>query len=103
MYYTSIEEIKYPELHDAVLLASVLMKNRCNSQLKSVYMDPNGECAITFSGKLSDDDIEQIKLQFTSPYADEITVSDEDYEYIPKENVTRYYTPDGFDCRIKHW
>lgn len=58
-------------------------------ELVKVYMDPKGECQLTFVSKLTEDTLLKIKQCFL-PKA--TTVSKDEYLY--GDNYTEYYTPD---------
>lgn len=98
MLWTPIDRIEYDFLRVAVKLSNKIIKNRNkNNYLLSIYMDKKGECTLTFKGKLSLEDIYQVKLQFSSPYEETSPVSEEDYQY--SNDMTFIYTPDGLDLR----
>ena len=59
MYYTSINSIDIPFLHDAALVCGMKGYN-----LRNLYIDKNGECAVAFWGTLSINDIATIIQNF---------------------------------------
>ena len=54
MYATTLNDIENAFLHDAVMLCEMQ-----GYKLRSLYMDKDGECAVSFWGKLTE---EQIKI-----------------------------------------
>lgn len=98
--YRTPEKIPYSFLKDAILTIDNFVEG-----FTKIYMDPTGECAITYKGILSLMDITYIINQL-DPYSDKkVTILDysntpkesTDYEYF--ENSTTIYTKDGIDYR----
>lgn len=105
MYATSISDIKVPYLHDAALACKLK-----GFKFRSLYMDSSGECAISYYGILSEQEIAEIMLNFC--YLGEDKSYDEinpkvwkDYEFMKgnssegNPDYTTIYTPDGLDYR----
>ncbi len=64
-------------------------------ELVKVYMDQNGECQLTFVGKLTENTLLKIKQCFL-PKATAINEN----EYLYGDNYTEYYTPDGINLKV---
>lgn len=95
MIYRKVEEIKYPMLHDAVLIL-VLRK----FPFVSMYMDKTGEVCVKLSGKLSVDEVKEVILNLypMDLERDKMrVVYDVDYSY--DDGYTLVYSPDGVDLR----
>lgn len=102
MYTTTINDIENAFLHDAVMLCEMQ-----GFKLRSLYMDKDGECAVSFYGKLTEEQVKNILIQF---YLDDVLLDDihpeyyKDYRYrTPRNNCEKEYTdiftPDGIDYR----
>ena len=105
MYYTEVSTIEIPFLHDATMVCEEI-----GHKLRSIYVDPNGECAISYWGDLSLIDrarVLQNYLPYDAPF-------EECYKMAQNKNYTRWfsectakhpngytqlYTPDGIDYR----
>ena len=103
MIWNNVNEIDIPFVHDAVLLCAL-----AGMQLRSVYMDPNGELAIRFNDKLSEKNIAFVLMQL-NPYPNaETSINDIhpvnmiDYA-IQNDHQTGYsteiYSLEGIDYR----
>jgi hypothetical protein len=90
-----IEKIENPILHDAVLILEY-----AGNTFNRLYIDPNGECTITFKGKLSEDDIKLFFCNMNSEVSEYTSIDDEEIEYYTDycylRNRTEIYTKDGF-------
>lgn len=102
MYYTDIQTIDIPFLHDAALVCKEM-----GHKLRSIYMDPNGECAISYWGNLSLEDRARIFLSYLpydAPYEECYQMAQElGYcEWFKEDRpngFTTFYTPNGIDYR----
>ena len=112
MYTNSISEIENPFLADAAYVLSLREDNKRNKiyKFRSIYMDKSGECAISYYGKLTNNQIKEIMINFCYPMEDKCY--DEihpqygiDYDYNNghhangESEFTTIYTPDGLDFR----
>lgn len=94
--YKKSELKKYPQFYDAILLCEYM-----DLQWKSIYMDNNGELAITFEGKLNEEQIKTVLMHFKDIIDGDTNVEKisceylTDYEY--DGETTRIFTPDGYD------
>ena len=113
MYITSIQDIKVPFLHDAALTLSLRQNDKGENiyKLRSLYMDRSGECAISYYGRLSEQEIKEVMINYCYPYEnkcyDEIhPVYIENYTYDNghhangESDYTTIYTPDGINYKI---
>lgn len=102
MYATTLNDIENDFLHDAVMLCEMQ-----GFKLRSLYMDKDGECAVSFYGKLTEEQVKNILIQF---YLDDVLLDDihpeyyKDYSYrTPRNNhekeYTDIFTPDGINYR----
>lgn len=112
MYATSIQDIENPFLHDAALVLSLRENDKGEKTYKfrSLYMDKSGECAISYYGYLTEQQIKEVMVNFCYPgedksYDDIEPTMWRDYEYM-KGNVsegrpdyTVIYTLDSLDYR----
>ena len=104
MYATSISDISIPYLHDAakVLSYRTYANHKSVYRFRSLYIDSAGECSIDYLGKLNEDQIKEVMINFCYPGEDK-SLSDInprlgiDYEYC--DGFTEIYTPDGLDYR----
>ena len=112
MYATTINEIEIPYLQTAAQVLSYRTDAKHNSlyKLRSIYMDKSGECAISYYGILTEDQIKEIMINYCYPYEDkcydEISpVEHKDYVYCNLHGTdreapfTQIFTPDGLDYR----
>ena len=112
MYCTTIPQIENSYLHDAAMTLSHRVDSKGNSiyKLRSIYIDPSGECAISYYGHLTEQQIKEIMINFCYPYEDKSyddisPVERQDYVFsnphgTDKEGpYTQIYTPDGLDYR----
>ena len=110
MYWTEINTIEIPYIADAAYVLSLRENNKGEKifNLRSIYMDPTGECAISYYGHLSERDIKEVMINFC--YPDEDKCYDEIHPKLKKDFVysihsnkekdyTQIYTPDGLDYR----
>lgn len=103
MYATTLQEITIPFLHDAVMVCQ-----QRGYEFNSLYMDPSGECAVTFFDELNDDQVKEIIQNFL-PYdvnkEDIYPIYNVDFGFIKlhtkdgKRMATKIYTPDDLDYR----
>lgn len=112
MNATSIQDIKNPFLHDAAYVLSLRENDKGEKifKFRSLYMDPTGECAISYYGHLTEQEIKEVMLNFCYPGEDKSydeihpTIW-EDYEFMKGNfskgdpDYTTIYTPDGLDYR----
>ena len=108
MYASAIQDIENPILRDAAWVLSIRKGNPF--KFRSIYMDKNGECAISYYGKLSEFQIKEIMINFCYPMEDKsfneihpIYLQDYTYDNGHHANgesaFTTIYTPDGLDYR----
>ncbi len=103
MYATKIQDIENPYLHDAAYILELQ-----GFKLRSIHMDPSGECAISYWGCLSVEqiatviqnfwfgDVERNKaLQLASDSHNHKWFRDASHP----NGFTQIYTPDGVDYR----
>ncbi|MBQ7429416.1 MAG: hypothetical protein IJV29_07080 [Butyrivibrio sp.] len=112
MYATAIQDIENPILHDAALVLSLRENDKGEKifKFRSLYMDKSGECAISYYGHLTEQQIKEVMINFCYPMEDKSydaihpTVW-KDYEYMKgnsserNPDYTTIYTPDGLDYR----
>lgn len=90
-----IEKVENPILHDAILILEY-----AGNTFNSLYIDPNGECAVNFKGQISEDDIKLFFCNMNSNISEDTSIDDEkieygtDFYYFPKH--TEIYTRDNF-------
>lgn len=110
MYCTDIKDIEIPFLANAAFVLSLRENNKGEKmfKLRSLYMDKSGECAISYYGRLTEQQIKEVMINFCYPGEDksydEIHLSyNKDYYYPytdgTDEDYTIIYTPDGLDYR----
>ena len=88
MYCYNKEELP-KQVQDAVMLCEFM-----GMKWYDLYMDPNGELAITFEGELTPEQAETVNMHFLDLlYAQKEKYSNPDYEY--HKGNTIVYTPDG--------
>ena len=103
MYYTEVLTIEIPFLHDAAMVCEEI-----GHKLRSIYMDPSGECAISYWGDLS---LEQ-RARVLQNYLPDDVPYEECYQMVQDRNYcqwifdknhpngyTMFYTPDGLDYK----
>ena len=112
MYITTIQDIEIPFLANAAYVLS-LRENEKGEKIykfRDLYMDKSGECAISYYGHLTAQQIKEVMINFCYPgedksYDDIHPVVWNDYEYMKgnssegKPDYTTIYTPDGLDYR----
>lgn len=112
MHITSIQDIEIPFLHDAAYVLSLREDDKGEKiyKLRSLYMDKSGECAISYYGKLTEQQIKEVMINFCYPGEDK-SYDDihpkvwKDYEYMKgntsegRLDYTVIYTPDDLDYR----
>lgn len=98
MIYRRIEDIPYPFLHDAVLLI-----DKYTEGFKEVYIDPNGECAITLKGELKREQIKRALFDLDPNITCESSINDYQPEgcrdFIYFKGDTLIYTKKNIDYR----
>ena len=105
MYATTIQDIEIPFLHDAALACELK-----GFKFRSLYMDPTGECAISYYGHLTEQQIKEVIINFCYPGEDKSYdevhpeyLKDYTYENGHHSNgekeYTIIYTPDDLDYR----
>lgn len=102
MFTYNKEEL--PEkLHDAVLLCELM-----GMKWTSLYMDPKGELAISFEGKLLEEQIRNVQMHFLDIVYNDTNMSRvkteefKDYIYLGNKQEgqrTVVYTPDGINYK----
>ena len=107
----NIKDIENPFLRSAaqVLSYRTNAKGEKLYNFRSLYMDPSGECAISYYGYLTEEQIKEVMINYCYPYEDKCydEVYPEkgvDYNYNELDDAagkpfTIIYTPDGFDYR----
>lgn len=113
MYATNIQEIEIPYLHDAALTLSYRTDAKHNPvyKFRSLYMDISGECAISYYGHLTEEQIKEVMINFCYPgedkcydeiypkLGDNYIYNDEHSCYPTDKPHTMIFTPDGLDYR----
>lgn len=113
MHITTIPQIENPYLHDAAMTLSHRVDSKGNSiyKLRSIYIDPSGECAISYYGYLTEQQIKEVMINFCYPGEDKSydeihPVEHKDFvyggdhvQYSNDSEYTQIYTPDGLDYR----
>ena len=107
MYWTTIESIGIPFLHDAAMVCAMR-----GYDLRSIYVDPDGRCAISYWGTLDiflAASILQEYLPYKTFFEEIIGIIEENptryYECFDEEDprhpegYTTIYTPDDIDYR----
>ncbi len=102
--YEKSELTEHPQFFEAVLLSEMQTK----AEWRSIYRDKSGELAVSFYGKLTEDQIKTVLMHFKDLIdgdTDTNNISLEygiDYNYSNKEGIgekpfTQIFTPDGYD------
>jgi hypothetical protein len=112
MYYTDIKDIEIPFLANAAFVLSLRENNKGEKiyKFRSLYMDKSGECAISYYGRLSEQEIKEVMINFCYPGEDKCYddihpeyLYDYTYDNVHhangEPNYTIIYTPDGLDYR----
>lgn len=107
MYATTIQDIENPFLHDAALVLSLRENDKGEKiyKFRSLYMSWSGQCAISYYGHLTAQQIKEVIINFCYPGEDksydEVHPSyNIDYYYSDTdEDFTVIYTPDGLDYK----
>ena len=112
MYCTTIPQIENSYLHDAAMTLSHRVDSKGNSiyKLRSIYIDPFGECAISYYGHLTEQQIKEIMINFCYPGEDKCYddiqpkyLMDYTYDNVHhangESNYTTIYTPDGLNYK----
>lgn len=112
MYATSISDIENPFLKDAAWTLSwrTDLTGEKLYKLRSLYMDKSGECSISYYGKLTEQQIKEVMINFCYPGEDKSYDGvhpkyHKDYTYENSHHsngegeYTTIYTPDGLDYR----
>jgi len=112
MYTTTIQDIEIPFLADVALVLSLRENDKGEKiyKFRSLYMDNSGECAISYYGHLTEQQIKEVMINFCYPNEDKsyneiYPTIWKDYEFMkgnPSEgnpDYTTIYTPDGLDYR----
>lgn len=112
MHYSDIKDIDVPFLADAAYTLSLRENDKGDKiyKFRNLYMEESGECAISYYGRLTEQQIKEVMINFCYPGEDKSY--DEihptvwrDYEYLKgnasegNPNYTIIYTPDGLDYR----
>lgn len=112
MYAITIQDIENPFLHDAALALSLRENDKGEKiyKFRSLYMDKYGQCAISYYGFLTEQQIKEVMINFCYPREDKSydeihpTVW-KDYEFMrgnsseKNPDCTTIYTHDGLDYR----
>ena len=106
MYIYERQELaEHPMFQQAIMLSEM----QIDKEWRSIYRDPSGELAVSFYGKLSEDNVKTVLMHFM-----DLVDGDTDLNKIsPKYNVdysyanghhangekeyTQIFTPDGYD------
>ena len=112
MYCTDIKDIEIPFLANAAFVLSLRENNKGEKmfKLRSLYMDKSGECAISYYGRLSEQEIKEVMINFCYPNEDKCYddiqpkyLMDYTYDNIHhtngESNYTTIYTPDGLNYK----
>lgn len=98
MIYNNYKDIPFDFLHDAAMVISKRHK------LKSIYMDKQGGVALTFQGKLSEEQVKDILLSLSpnpNKCSDDYTLEYSlHYSYSNNMQETYVYSEDDIDYRI---
>lgn len=107
MYATKVSEIENPWLHDAAYVLELQ-----GFKLRSIHMDPDGECAISYYGCLSVEQIATVIQNFWFGDVERykaiqmVKENNQLYEWFKDTDggkhpngFTQIYTPDGVDYR----
>lgn len=110
MYASNINQINNPFLHDAAYVLSLRENSKGEKifKFRSLYMNKNGECVISYYGYLTEQEIKEVMRNFCYPMEDK-SYSDIhprpfwDYEYWKgnsyenKPDYTTICTPKGLN------
>ena len=112
MYCTDIKNIEIPFLANAAFVLSLRENNKGKKmfKLRSLYMDKSGECAISYYGRLSEQEIKEVMINFCYPGEDKCYndiqpkyLMDYTYDNVHhangESNYTTIYTPDGLNYK----
>lgn len=103
MYYTEINTIEISFLYDAAMVCK-----KIGHKLRSIYIDPSGECAISYWGDLA----LNARARILQNYLPDDVPYEECYQMVQNERYcewferdkpngfTTFYTPDGLDYRL---
>ena len=97
MIIREISKITNDSLHDAILIAENM-----GFKFKSLYVDRNWECSITFDGEMPEKAIQLFfaninpNVNCDSEISEEIVVYNKDYTYGFDDLLTEIYTRDGW-------
>lgn len=105
MIYFATDKIDIPALHDACLIFDLKGWN-----WRDCYVDPCGEVAIKFDGRLTNSQIQEVIANLTPGdisinEIEPIQCKDFDYEINPEDGTycTLVYSPDGYDYLENVW
>lgn len=112
MYCTDIKDIEVPFLANGAYVLSLRENSKGEKmfKLRSLYMDKSGECAISYYGRLSEQEIKEVMINFCYPGEDKCYDGihpeyRKDYTYDNghhangESNYTTIYTPDGLNYK----
>lgn len=103
--YKKSELVEHPMFWNAILLSEM----QTNAQWRSIYMDKSGELAVSFYGKLSEDQIKTVLMHFKDLIDGDTNVDaisceyNTDYTYDNghhangEKEYTQIFTPDSYD------
>ena len=112
MYAAEIQDIEVPFLANTAYVLS-LRENEKGEKIykfRSLYMDKSGECAISYYGYLTEQQIKEVMINFCYPGEDKSYEEIHpkiwrDYEFMKgnssegTSDYTTIYTPNGLDYR----
>jgi hypothetical protein len=103
--YEKPELVEHPEFQQAIILSEM----QTNAQWRSIYRDKSGELAISFYGKLTEDQIKIVLMHFKDLIDGDTNVDNisckygVDYSYDNghhangEKEYTQVFTPDGYN------
>lgn len=105
MYWTQVSEIDNPFLHDAAMVCE-----ERGFKLRSIHVDTNGECAVSYWGSPNIYEVASILQNYMPGDASyeecfKMVSEEEYYKWFPcndrehPNGFTQIYTPDGIDYR----
>ena len=103
--YEKSELVEHPMFWNAILLSEI----QTNAKWRSIYMDKSGELAVSFYGKLSEEQIKTVLMHFKDLIDGDTDVNNisckygVDYSYDNghhangEKDYTQVFTPDGYN------
>lgn len=98
MIISELNNVKNPTLYDTILL--MILSTNHQHYMKSLYIDPNKECAITMSGIIPEETIRFFFFNMNENLTSDSSPKDEKVEYnidyCYRDNTTEIYTREGW-------